>query len=153
MMVYLGQDETVSLLLKWSCQSAHVPELVSTFPEVSKVTWASDKPWNHRECHQHTLFEVGHSHIWKTLPRLLLPCCSSLIVISFPVRRICHRIVLLSWWGNEGEPLSGEAESSQLQTEERGEVYKSAGPLEHCLRRYHELITLTWDVKFLLPHK
>lgn len=90
-------------------------------------------------------------HQWSTWRRWVL--WTEAVVISIRVCSIRHRVVLLSWQGNEGEAQCGEAESPQLQTDERGGVYKSAGPFEHCLRRYHELITLTWDVKFLLPHK
>lgn len=161
MIAYLGQVETVLWLFKQRDQSVHFTELVSNLSEGSKVTWASNEAWNHRGCHQYALFDLSHSHIWETLPRLQPPRCSWLTMIFFSVWRIFHRIVFLSWQWNKGEPHFGEAESPQLQTEERarergggaGGVYKSAGPLEHCLRRYHELITLTWDVKFLLPHK
>lgn len=110
-----------------------------------------DKAWTH----QRILFNLRLSHVLH-LDNMAAAAASTLLLPH-------HEFILCSELlsqdcvgflrGIEGEPQSGEAEKPSLQTDEREEVYKSMGPLEHCLRRYHELIKFTWDVKFLLPHK
>lgn len=108
-----------------------------------------DKAWTH----QCILFNLGLSHVLHldnmAAASTFLPPYHEFVPCSELLSPDCVGFLR----GIEGEPQSGEAEKPSLQTDERGEVYKSTGPLEHCLRRYHELITLTWDVKFLLPHK
>lgn len=110
-----------------------------------------DKAWTH----QHIIFNLGFSHVLH-LDNMAAATASTLLFSHyefFPCSELLSPECVGFLRGIEGEPQSGEAEKPSLQTDERGEVYKSTGPLEHCLRRYHELITLTWDVKFLLPHK
>lgn len=91
------------------------------------------------------LFNLGFPYVLHL--DILAAAAASTLLLShhkfFPCSELLSLECVGFLRGIEGEPQSGEAEKPSLQTDERGEVYKSTGPLEHCLRRYHELITLT----------